>query len=101
MTCGELATAQRMGLALPVVVLDDALLGLIVIKQQQRQFGVYGTELGSLPAAPPAHYFGVPATAARTADELDAALRKAFAAAGPTVIHAAVDPAHYFDTVFD
>ncbi len=102
MTCGELATAKRAGLALPVVVLDDALLGLIVIKQEQRQFGVYGTELGSeLPPEPPAHYFGVPARSARTADQLDAALREAFEAAGPTVIHTAVDPAHYFETVFD
>ena len=102
MTCGELATAKRAGLALPVVVLDDALLGLIVIKQEQRQFGVYGTELGSgLPPEPPAHYFGVPTRSARTADQLDAALREAFEAVGPTVIHTAVDPAHYFETVFD
>jgi thiamine pyrophosphate-dependent acetolactate synthase large subunit-like protein len=87
---------------LPVVVLDDALLGLIVIKQEQRQFGVYGTELGSgLPPEPPAHYFGVPTRSARTADQLDAALREAFEAVGPTVIHTAVDPAHYFETVFD
>jgi len=101
MTCGELATAKRAGLALPVVVLDDSLLGLIVIKQEQRQFGVYGTELGTETPEPPAHYFGVPAKAALTADELDAALREAFDSDGPTVIHAAIDPAHYFETVFD
>ena len=101
MTCGEIAVAKREGLTLPVVVLDDSLLGLIVIKQEQRQFGTYGTELGDTPAAPPAHYFGVPAKLARTAEELDAALAEAFQADGPTVIHAAVDPAHYFETVFD
>lgn len=101
MTCGELATAKRAGLALPVVVLDDKLLGLIVIKQEQRQFGVYGTELGNNPPEPPAHYFGVPAKLARSTDELDEALREAFDADGPMVIHAAVDPAHYFETVFD
>ncbi len=101
MTCGELATAKRMGLALPVVVLDDSLLGLIVIKQEKRQFGVYGTDLGDRPDVPPAHYFGVPAKAARTTEELEAALREAFDAAGPTVIHAIIDPAHYFETVFD
>jgi acetolactate synthase-1/2/3 large subunit len=101
MTCGELATAKRAGLTLPVVVLDDTLLGLIVIKQQQRQFGDYGTALGDRTAAPPAHYFGVPAKLALTAEALDTALAEAFAADGPTVIHAAVDPAHYFETVFD
>ena len=29
------------------------------------------------------------------------ATREAFEAAGPTVIHAIIDPAHYFETVFD
>ena len=82
-------------------MLDDTLLGLIVIKQEQRQFGVYGTELGNNPPEPPAHYFGVPAKLARSTDELDEALREAFDADGPMVIHAAVDPAHYFETVFD
>ena len=101
MTCGEVATAKRAGLALPIVVLDDTLLGLIVIKQEQRQFGVYGTELGNNLPKPPTHYFGVPATLARSTDELDVALREALVADGPTVIHAAVDPAHYFETVFD
>ncbi|CAN0519138.1 unnamed protein product, partial [Laminaria digitata] len=37
MTCGELATAKRMGLTLPVVVLDDRWLGLIRVKQERRQ----------------------------------------------------------------
>ena len=50
---------------------------------------------------PPAHYFGVPAKAALTPGDLEAALRAAFDSDGPTVIHAAVDPAHYFETVFD
>src|SRR5581483_1247263 len=36
MTCGELATARRLGLALPVVVLDDGWLALIQVKQLRR-----------------------------------------------------------------
>ena len=42
-----------------------------------------------------------PALAAADAAGLDAALERAFAAAGPTVIEARIDPAPYFDTVFD
>ena len=45
MTCGEVAVAKRMGLTLPVVVLDDKWLALIKVKQIRRQFPLYGTEL--------------------------------------------------------
>src|SRR5690606_32884657 len=58
MTCGELAAARRLGLTLPVVVLDDRWLGLIRVKQARRQYGTYGTELQADEyAEPPAHYF--------------------------------------------
>ena len=45
MTCGEVATAKRLGLTLPIVVLDDNWLALIKVKQIRRQFPLYGTEL--------------------------------------------------------
>ena len=62
MTCGELATAKRLGITLPVVVLDDRWLGLIRVKQMRRQYGIYGTELQQEDyRTPPSHYFGVPA----------------------------------------
>jgi acetolactate synthase-1/2/3 large subunit len=102
MTCGELAVARRLGLTLPVVVLDDRWLALIQVKQVRRRFGLYGTELESGEHRdPPAHYFGVPAVAARDAAALDKALRDAFRADGPTVIEAVVDPGHYLETVYD
>ncbi|MBV8536877.1 MAG: thiamine pyrophosphate-binding protein, partial [Alphaproteobacteria bacterium] len=102
MTCGEVAVAKRYGLALPIVVLDDRWLALIKVKQQRRNLALYGTELQEEPyAAPPAHYFGVPAVGARTPDELAAALKKALAASGPTVIEAVVDASHYTETVYD
>ncbi len=102
MTCGELATAERLGLALPVVVLNDGTLGLIDIKQRRRQFGSYGIALhrGAY-RGPPAHYFGVPAVGVDGPDALEDAVRRALAADGPTVIEAVVDPAHYMETVFD
>ena len=102
MTCGEVATAKRLGLALPIVVLDDRWLALIQVKQVRRRFGLYGTELQ--PEAyrdPPAHYFGVPAAAARGPGELEKALREALRADGPTVIEAVVDASHYLETVYD
>ena len=102
MTCGELATAARVGITLPVVVLDDRWLGLIKIKQAQRQFGEYGIEL--LPqeyGAPPAHYFGVPVVGVRDSDALRDAVANALASDGPTVIEAVVDSGHYMETVFD
>jgi len=102
MTCGEVATAKRLGLTLPIVVLDDKWLALIKVKQMRRQFPLYGTELQPEDYGdPPAHYFGVPAMGVRTAPALEAAVEKALAAPGPTVIEAVVDSGHYVDTVYD
>ena len=68
MTCGEVATAKRLGITLPIVVLDDKWLALIKVKQIRRQFPLYGTELQAEDyREPPAHYFGVPAHGVRNA----------------------------------
>jgi acetolactate synthase-1/2/3 large subunit len=102
MTCGEVATAKRLGITLPVVVLDDRWLALIKVKQIRRQFPLYGTELQAEDyRAPPAHYFGVPAMAANSADALEDAVTAALTAKGPTVIEAVVDSDHYVETVYD
>ncbi|HLH88307.1 MAG TPA: thiamine pyrophosphate-binding protein [Xanthobacteraceae bacterium] len=102
MTCGEVAVAKRLGLTLPIVVLDDRWLALIKVKQIRRQFPLYGTELQAEEYRdPPAHYFGVPARGVRDPAALEAAVREALAATGPTVIEAVVDSEHYVDTVYD
>ena len=102
MTCGEVAVAKRMGITLPVVVLDDRWLGLIKVKQQRRQYPFYGTELQVEEYRdPPAHYFGVPAVGVRSSEALEAAVTRALAAKGPTVIEAVVDSEHYSETVYD
>lgn len=102
MTCGEVATAKRLGLALPIVVLDDRWLALIQVKQKRRNFGIYGTELQREEYRdPPEHYFGVPAVGARAPEDLEKAVRRALQADGPTVIEAVVDSSHYIDTVYD
>jgi acetolactate synthase-1/2/3 large subunit len=102
MTCGEVAVAGRLGLGLPIVVLDDAWLSLIRVKQDRRGLAVYGTRVAPDRApAPPAHYFGVPVASAHTPEELARRVREALAAEHPTVIEARVDPGHYLQTVYD
>ncbi len=102
MTCGEVAVAKRLGLTLPIVVLDDRWLALIKVKQIRRQLPLYGTELQAEDYRdPPAHYFGVPALGVRSAAALEQAVTQALAARGPTVIEAVVDSEHYVDTVYD
>jgi acetolactate synthase-1/2/3 large subunit len=102
MTCGEVAVAKRLGITLPIVVLDDRWLALIKVKQIRRQYPLYGTELQEEEyREPPAHYFGVPAVGVREAEALEDAVKQALAAKGPTVIEAVVDSDHYLDTVYD
>lgn len=102
MTCGEVTVAKRQKLAIPFVVLDDRWLSLIKVKQERRNFALYGTETSPEPyREPPAHYFGVPAIGVRTIQALERELRRALAAEGPTVIEAAVDASHYSETVYD
>jgi acetolactate synthase-1/2/3 large subunit len=102
MTCGEVATAKRLGLGLPIVVLDDKWLALIKVKQIRRQFPLYGTALQEEDyREPPAHYFGVPAVGVASAEALQKAVQTALAAKGPTVIEAVVDSEHYLETVYD
>jgi acetolactate synthase-1/2/3 large subunit len=102
MTCGEVATAKRLRLPLPIVVLDDKWLALIKVKQIRRQFPLYGTELQPEDyREPPEHYFGVPAIGVRSAERLEQEVRAALAKEGPTVIEAVVDSDHYVETVYD
>jgi acetolactate synthase-1/2/3 large subunit len=102
MTCGEVAVARRQGLAIPFVVLNDRWLSLIKVKQERLGLPCYGTEVSpSDHPPPPAHYFGVHAVGVESAVGLDRELRRALAADGPTIIEAAVDAAHYSQTVYD
>ncbi|PYM16275.1 MAG: acetolactate synthase [Candidatus Rokuibacteriota bacterium] len=102
MTCGEVAVARRLELALPIVVLDDGWLSLIQVKQERRRLTVYGTDVRRGDALePPAHYFGVPVVGARSAGDLGKALRDALASDHPTIIEALIDPRQYGETVYD
>jgi acetolactate synthase-1/2/3 large subunit len=102
MTCGEVAVARRLGLALPIVVLDDGWLSLIRVKQQRRGLAIYGTRVTADERPEPVtHYFGVPAATVRTPADFTKALHAALTADHPTVIEVLVDPGHYLETVYD
>ena len=100
MTVGEMAAIRRLGLRLPIVVLNDGWLALIKLKQQGKSYGVDGSFLGESPA-PPAEYFGVPCRTVRNEDELRDALNWCMSLDGPSVVEAFIDPDSYARTVYD
>lgn len=100
MTAGELATARRLKLPVPVVVLNDGWLGLMKVKQERKGYGLSGVRLGD-PVESPLHYFGAPCRAAKNESALADAIDWALALDGPSVIEAFVDVEPYSETVFD
>jgi acetolactate synthase-1/2/3 large subunit len=100
MTAGELALARRMNLAVPIIVLSDGWLGLMKVKQERKGYPLSGVYLG-VPPESPAHYFGVPCYPAKTAEAFRAALDRAFAQIGSSVIETFIDVESYSATVFD
>ena len=100
MTAGELALARRLGLAVPIIVLNDGWMGLMKVKQERKNYPLSGVRLGEPPDSP-AHYFGVPCRPAKTPEDFRDALRWAFSLNGPSVIEAFIDVESYSATVFD
>ena len=100
MTVGELATARRLGLPVPVIVLNDGWLSLMKIKQDRSAYPSSAAFLGEQ-CDPPSNYFGVPVRPVHTPAALRDALRWALSLDGPSVIEAFIDPEPYSQTVFD
>jgi len=113
MTAGELAVAVRERLPIVVVLLTDSELALIRIKQERKGNPVYGTPVAGTPVegttaaardvethtTAAASVFGVPMTRAKSAADFERALRAGFAADGPSIVEAVIDPAEYDDLV--
>jgi acetolactate synthase-1/2/3 large subunit len=97
MTAGELAVAVRERLPIVFVLFADRELALIRIKQEKRGNPIYGTPVGDAQAD--ASLFGVLMTRAASAAEFERALRAGFAADGPTIVEAMIDPGEYDDLV--
>lgn len=97
MTAGELATASRLGLNIVFVVLNDADLSLIKIKQQNKGNPEYGVELSDVQKQDreDTSIFGIPHLKVSSDVEFEEALKAGFAAEGPVVIEAFIDPSDY------
>jgi pyruvate dehydrogenase (quinone) len=93
MLLGELATVVRYGLPIKIVVMKNNTLGQI--KWEQLMFlgnAEYECALQPIDFVMVANGFGLKGFHASTADELRIALDSAFAAPGPVLVEASVDP---------
>lgn len=99
MMAGEMATAMRLGAHIVFVVLMDASLSLIRIKQEKKGHGPYGTSLQPLGHGNGSTLFGVPVLKAGDAEEYDRALKDAFETNGPVIIEAFIQTKEYEELV--
>jgi acetolactate synthase-1/2/3 large subunit len=95
MCLAELSTAARLNLPVVVVVVNDAALSLIDIKQRRRQFAPSGVSYPPVDFARAAEGLGCRAWPVGRHDPLDGVLHQAFAHNGPSLIDVAVDPSGY------
>jgi acetolactate synthase-1/2/3 large subunit len=95
MCLAELSTAARLGCNLTVVVLNDATLALIDIKQQRQQRPPSGVRTPAVDFAAAARGLGCQAWKVGPGDPLEPALRAAFAHQGPTLVDVTIDPSGY------
>lgn len=91
MCLGELATVREMGLDLTVIVMNDAALSLIDIKQQRQQRPPTGVRYPLIDYAKIAAAFGWASGTVNDADGLRRALQKP----GAKLIDVRIDPAGY------
>lgn len=96
MMAGELLTARRLNLKVIFVVLHDAELALIRIKQHKKSNHTYGVKLNEKQDYRSSDYiFGVPLFPARNTKEYQSALNRAFNTDGPSIIEAFIDSKEY------
>ncbi len=101
MMAGEMATALRNNLHVVFVVIMDASLSLIRIKQKNKKHDEYGVELFETPQkhGTPSSLFGVPVLGVNDKGQYSQALKTAFSADGPIIIEALVDTKDYDNLV--
>src|SRR3546814_4934437 len=95
MVAGELSTAAELGSRIIVVVFVDASLGLIELKQRQRQMKNAGVDFARHDFAGLARAFGGVGHTVTTRAELESALDDALTAETFTVIAAVIDRGSY------
>jgi len=97
MSLAELSTAARLEAALTVIVLNDATLSLIDIKQQRQRRPSLGVRYPATDFATVARGMGCLAWAVGSQDSLEDALSAAFSSAGPCLIDVTINPSGYSD----
>ena len=95
MCLGELATARQAGGKIVCVVLNDAALSLIDIKQQRAQRPSIGVRYPASDFAAMAEGFGCRGWRVDRLEDLEGALAQAFACAGPAVVDVRIDAGGY------
>jgi acetolactate synthase-1/2/3 large subunit len=91
----ELETAVRLGAKIVVVVLNDASLSLIRIKQEDKGYRRAAVDFSRAALADVGRALGAEGARVDGADELQAAVRAAFAADGPSVIEVLLSGSEY------
>jgi pyruvate dehydrogenase (quinone) len=86
MLLGELITLRQMRLPVKVVVFNNGALSFVELEMKAAGFVNYGTELDNPDFAAIARAIGLFAATVEKADELDGALRAAFAHDGPALV---------------
>jgi acetolactate synthase-1/2/3 large subunit len=97
MCLGELATAAARGCRLTVIVINDAALSLIDVKQQHQQYRSSGVRTASTDFAACAGAMGCQAWRVEPGDGIAPVLSAAFAVDGPTLIDVVASADSYGD----
>ncbi len=97
MCLSELATAVEQGCNITVLVINDAALSLIDIKQQRQQYNSSGVHTQTIDFAACATALGCKAWRVGPGDDIRSALKEAFAQSGPALIDVAASAEGYDD----
>jgi acetolactate synthase-1/2/3 large subunit len=97
MCLGELATAVEHGCNITIIVINDATLSLIDIKQQRQQYQSSGVQTSGINIAACAEALGCRAWRVEPDADIAPVLKEAFAGQGPALIDVVADAEGYGD----
>jgi pyruvate dehydrogenase (quinone) len=92
MLMGDLITAVTHELPVRLVVFNNGRLGMVKLEQEQAGLPEFGTKLSDVDIAAIARAVGLRAIRVERADELDEAIREAFAEPGPVLLDVVTNP---------
>jgi len=92
MLIGDLMTAVALELPITIVVFNNSRLGLIQMEQEAEGLPMHAVDLDNPDFAAVAKAMGAGGVRVESPDELDAAIRTALSAEGPTVVDVVIDP---------